>query len=211
MTAFPERFFVTGTDTDVGKTLVSTLLMLALKCRYLKPVQSGTEGGTDTLRVKQLSGLDDERFLPECFVTRTPASPHLSARLDGINIDIDDICRQVATTDGPLLIEGAGGIYVPLNEQELVLDLMQRLALPVVLVVRSGLGTINHTLLSIEALRHAGIELHGVVMNGPINRENRRAIENFGQTQVVAQIPTLPDLSLPTLQAGAEKYFHGGQ
>ena len=101
MSAFPERFFVTGTDTDVGKTLVSTLLMLALKCRYLKPIQSGNEDGTDTLCVKQLSGLSDERFLPEHYVTRTPASPHLSARIDGISINVDDICHQAARYSWP--------------------------------------------------------------------------------------------------------------
>lgn len=209
MTPFPQRFFVTGTDTDVGKTLISTLLMLALNCRYLKPVQSGTEDGTDTLRVQQLSGLDTERFLPECYVTRTPCSPHLSARIDGIDIDLDYICRQVAALDGPLLIEGAGGIFVPLNNQEFVLDLMRRLGYPVVLVARSGLGTINHTLLSIQALDQAGIDLYGVIMNGPPHQENRRAIEHFGRTQVLAEIPELPDLSRPILQACAREHFQG--
>ncbi len=209
MSLFPERFFVTGTDTDVGKTLVSTLLMLALPCRYLKPVQSGTEDGTDTLRVKQFSGLGDERFLPECYVTRTPASPHLSARLDGITIDPEYICQQVTAIEGPLLIEGAGGIYVPLNDQDMILHLMQDLGLPVVLVARSGLGTINHTLLSIGAIRQSGLALHGVIMNGPLNPENRRAIETFGNTKVIAEIPMLPDLSLPTLRSYAATLFQG--
>ncbi len=209
MSPFPERFFVTGTDTDVGKTLVSTLLMLALQCRYLKPIQSGDEDGTDTLRVKQLSGLSAERFLPEHYVTRTPASPHLSARIDGISINVDDICYQICEIPGPLLIEGAGGLYVPLNDKDFVLDLMQRLALPVVLVARSGLGTINHTLLSIQALRQANLEIHGVIMNGPLNPENRHAIEAFGQTRVVAEVPQLADLSLPSLQCCADQLFSG--
>ncbi len=209
MTTFPDRFFVTGTDTDVGKTVVCTLLMLALPCRYLKPVQSGTEDGTDTLRVQQLSGLGGERFVPECYVTRTSASPHLSARLDGITIDPRRISQKIAAIDGPLLVEGAGGIYVPLNEQDMILDLMQLLALPVILVARSGLGTINHTLLSIQALRQAGINLYGVIMNGPLNPENRRAIETFGSTRVITEIPSLCDLSLPTLRSCAATLFTG--
>jgi len=210
-TSLPKRFFVTGTDTDAGKTLVSTLLMLALDCRYYKPVQSGNEGETDTQVVKRLSGLSAERFCQETYVTRTPCSPHLSARIDGISISIDTIRRQVDNLPGPLLIEGAGGIYVPLNEREFVLDLMRALAYPVVLVTRSGLGTINHTLLSIQTLRQAGLKLHGVIMNGPLNPENRKAIETFGATTVLAEVPVLADLSPAALSACAARLVNGEQ
>lgn len=207
MIAFPERFVVTGTDTDVGKTLVSALLMLALDCRYFKPVQSGTEGETDRACVQRLSKLPGERFIPECYVTLTPCSPHLSARIDGIHIDIEEIIKQVEQIQGPLLIEGAGGLFVPLNQGEFILDLIRKLGYQVILVARSGLGTINHTLLSIQALRRAGVELFGVIMNGPKNQENRQAIETFGETAVLAEVPQLENLSSSALLHCAQQLF----
>jgi len=209
--SLPDRFFITGTDTGVGKTLISSLLMLGLQSCYYKPVQSGTEEDTDTTLVQRLSGLDNSHFLPETYRTRTPCSPHLSARIDEINIDLGVIVDKVKSLKGHLIVEGAGGIFVPLNDKEFILDLMQTLNLPVLLVARSGLGTINHTLLSIKALRHAGLDLLGVVLNGAPNLENRKAIESFGNVRVLAEIPTFYDFSRNALWESFQAYFGGAK
>ncbi len=203
----PERFFVTGTDTDIGKTLISAILLQGLKTCYYKPVQSGCEEETDTALVKRLTGLTDHYFLAETYCTQTPCSPHLSARIDGINIDTTTIIERIAAHQGPLLIEGAGGLYVPLNDKEFVLDLMQKLGYPVVLVAKSGLGTINHTLLSVKAIKQAGLTMLGVVMSGEPNPKNRKAIETFGKVPVLAEIPLLTDFSRSALQSCFVTHF----
>ena len=207
---FPERIFVTGTDTGIGKTLVSSLLLRTLGYRYLKPIQSGIEEETDTALVQRLSGLGAEHFWAESYCTRTPCSPHLSARIDGIEISLEQILADIEQISGPLIVEGAGGLLVPLNNQEFMLDLIRALNYPVILVARSELGTINHTLLSLQALRHAGLEIWGVVMNGPPAPENAEAIEFFGATRILAQIPLLPDLTPASLQQCALEHFGRG-
>ncbi len=208
---FPDRFFVTGTDTDIGKTLISAILMQGLQTCYHKPVQSGTEDETDTALVRRLTNLNDSHFLPEAYCTKAPCSPHLSARIDGININIDTIIQQIEAHRGQLIVEGAGGLFVPLNDKEFMLDLMQRLDYPIVLVASSSLGTINHTLLSIQALQSAGLNLLGVVMSGCLNLENRKAIESFGKVQVLAEIPQLTDFSSQTLQNCFDAHFNGAK
>ena len=204
---FPDRFFVTGTDTGIGKTLISAILLQGLQTCYYKPVQSGTEEETDTALVKRLTNLADSHFLAETYCTKTPCSPHLSARIDGITIDIDNIIAQTNAYRGRLIVEGAGGLYVPLNDTDFMLNLMQRLNYPIILVASSGLGTINHTLLSIQAIQTAGLNLLGVIMSGTSNVENRKAIETYGQTAVFAEIPQLTDFSSVTLQACFDANF----
>jgi dethiobiotin synthetase len=210
---FPPAFFVTGTDTDVGKTIVSALLTIALDGYYWKPIQSGRDdrGLTDRDRVGQLTGLGPERLLPERYCLGQPLSPHLAARLDGVEIELTDFELPVGL-DRPLIVEGAGGLLVPINDRHLMIDLIGHLGLPVVVVARSGLGTINHTLLSIGALRRSGIPILGVILNGPLNPENRRAIEFYGQVSVIAEVEPIPlgghfvngDLSPEGLRRAAE-------
>lgn len=197
-------YFVTGTDTEVGKTVACAYLMRALGTDYWKPVQSGLEGETDTEAVQRLTGLPPERFHPSAYALRAPLSPHESARRDGVRIALEAFAAP--KTARLLLVEGAGGILVPLNEEALMVDLMKRLALPVVLVVRSTLGTINHTLLSLEALRARRLEVAGIVMNGPPNAANRAAIEDYGQVRVLAEIPTLSPLNAESLAAFARAH-----
>lgn len=197
--AFPPAFMVTGTDTDVGKTVVSALLTLGLRAAYWKPVQSGLEPYTDTQRVQQLTGLDGSHFLPERFRLRSPLSPHESARRDGVEIWLEDFVLPTNHGKPHLIVEGAGGVLVPLNERDLLVDLIRYLHLPVVLVARSTLGTINHTLLSLEALRSRHIPIFGVILNGPKNPDNRQAIEDYGQVRVLAEIEPLTILNLDTL------------
>jgi dethiobiotin synthetase len=190
----PDAFFVTGTDTNVGKTVVSAILTAGLRAHYWKPVQSGVIEGTDSNCVAGLTGLPASHFLPETYMLKEPLSPHEAARIDGVSISLTNF-KLPERKLRPLVVEGAGGVMVPLNDQHLMLDLIKHLALPVVLVARSSLGTINHTLLSLHVLRARSIPVLGVVMNGDRNPANRRAIELYGQTRVLAEIPRLPILN----------------
>jgi dethiobiotin synthetase/malonyl-CoA O-methyltransferase len=179
--------FVTGTDTDVGKTLVSAWLASSWQAEYWKPIQSGSVDGTDADTVARLA--PGVLIHPSSVVLAAPLSPHEAARRERTVIDLDSV--TMPTTAGPLVVEGAGGAMVPINDTALMIDLMERLHLPVLVVARSGLGTINHTLMTLEILRSRGVPLLGVVMNGQKNPANRQAIEHFGKIPVLAEIQPL--------------------
>ncbi|MGB1416402.1 MAG: dethiobiotin synthase [Synechococcus sp.] len=189
---------VCGTDTDVGKTVVSAWLVQGLNATYWKPVQSGLDGGGDRGRVQQLLGLPPDRLLPEAYAFQQPVSPHWAAELDAHPLEPDRL--QLPTTSGPLIIETAGGLMVPLTRNWLQLDQLQRWACPIVLVARSGLGTLNHTLLSLEALRHRGLEVIGVILNGPPHADNPATLEQFGKVSVIGHLPPLDPLDAQQLQ-----------
>ncbi|RWK23277.1 dethiobiotin synthase, partial [Mesorhizobium sp.] len=155
-----KRIVVTGTDTGIGKTVFSAGLAGLLDGFYWKPVQSGLNEETDSEVVARLSGLPDGRVLPEVYRLTMPLSPHRSAEIDGVAIEADDLSFPVLPT--PLVIEGAGGLMVPLNRQTRFIDIFEQWRLPVILCARTALGTINHTLLSIEALRARSIPLIGI-------------------------------------------------
>jgi malonyl-CoA O-methyltransferase len=183
--------FVTGTDTDVGKTVVAACMARALGADYWKPVQTGAAvDAGDTATVAALSGA---RTHAPAYVFGEPLSPHAAAALEGAEVRLSAI--RVPSTDRPLVVEGAGGALVPLNDRVLMIDLMAALALPVVVVARSTLGTINHTLLTLQALRSRGIEVLGVVLNGPPAASNREAIERYGRVRVLAEIPYTDQLT----------------
>lgn len=196
---FPAQFFVTGTDTNVGKTVVSAMLALGLGAAYWKPVQSGLEPITDTEYVRQTTGLDASHFIPERFRLTEPLSPHASAAIDGVKIALSDFQLPV-TTKPHLIVEGAGGLMVPLNQQDFIIDLIQHLDLPVCLVARSTLGTINHTLLSIAQLRRAQVPILGVILNGPKNPSNRDAIAHYGQVPILGELEPLATINPDTLK-----------
>lgn len=187
----PDKFFVSGTDTGIGKTVVSAMLMSALDATYWKPIQSGLEEETDTEFVKRVAEVADDRIIPERYRLNEPMSPHSSADIDGVKIGLDDFELPDHSTKH-LIVEGAGGLWVPVNWKESIMDLIIHLNLPVLLVSRSTLGTLNHTLLSLEALRNRGIEVIGVLMNGPEHKENKRTIEHFGNVKVWELFETLP-------------------
>ena len=160
-----QGFFVTGTDTDVGKTVVAAWLLARLGACYWKPVQAGTDPETNSVTVRRLAGVAQDRILPEAYLLPEPLAPHEAARRAGLAIDMAKLVPPAC--DRLLVVEGAGGLLVPLNENSYVIDLARELDLPLILVARSTLGTINHTLLSLEAIRRRGLPLAGVVMNGP--------------------------------------------
>lgn len=193
-----QGFFVTGTDTDVGKTVVAAWLVARLGACYWKPVQAGTHPETDSATVLRLAGIAKDRILPEAYILPEPLAPHEAARRAGLAIDMAKLAPP--RCDRPLVVEGAGGLLVPLDDHAYVIDLARALDLPLILVARSTLGTINHTLLSLEAIRRRGLPLAGVVLNGPETPHNRAAIERYGRVQVIAEMPRLDPLSPEALR-----------
>jgi dethiobiotin synthetase len=203
-------FFITGTDTGVGKTALSALLVAALDAHYWKPIQTGSLEGTDRETVRRLAEVSDERLLAEAYCFEPPVSPHLAAREVGVHIPLDTLAwpptesRDAART---WIVEGAGGVLVPVNESETMIDLMRRIDLPVLVAARSTLGTINHTLLTLAALRAARLEVRGVVFVGDAHEENRRAIEHYGDTRVIGRIPFTQPLNRATLLDAFARWF----
>jgi dethiobiotin synthetase len=201
--------FVTGTDTNVGKTVLSALLVAALDATYWKPIQTGSSEGTDRQAVMRWAELPEERTLPECYCFELPVSPHLAAKHGGVKIRLDRIRKPHLASGGPLIVEGAGGVLVPINDSQTMLDVMKHLAMPVVIASRSALGTINHTLLTVKALRDAGIEIRGVVMIGKENRENERAVEHYGEVPIAGRIPVLETIDRGALLNAFRSNFDG--
>jgi dethiobiotin synthetase len=197
----PPQFFITGTDTDVGKTIVSALLTLGLGTHYWKPVQSGTPTDSNVLRTL---GINPSRILPERHRLTQPLSPHAAAQMDGVEISLTDF--ELPPVE-KLIVEGAGGLLVPLNEKDLMIDLIQKLQLPVCLVSRSTLGTINHTLLSIAALRQAKIPILGVIINGQKNEINRAAIAHYGKVPILAELEPLAEITPTILHTTFQNLF----
>lgn len=190
---------VAGIDTDAGKTVASAILCLGLKADYWKPVQAGLVPTTDTLTVAELTGLPAERFLPEAYRLEWPASPHAAAAREGVRIEAEQIV--VPATERPLIIEGAGGLMVPLRDDFLYLDLMAQWKIPVILVVRTYLGSINHSLLSIEVLKARGIPLAGIIFNDGGRPESESVILSHSGVPCIGQIPVLERTDPGTLQA----------
>jgi dethiobiotin synthase len=202
--------FVTGTDTGVGKTVVSAALLHRyrrdLVVRYWKPIQTGIEEDDDTAEVARLTG-DPGAVLAAGIRLRRPVSPHLAARMSGTTLPLDEVARPLNKEGGfgAWIVEGAGGALVPINETDSMTDLMLRLGLPVVVVARSTLGTINHTRLTLEALRRRSLAVAGVVLVGPANRDNREAIETYGETIVLGEMPRFDPLTVEALASWAPR------
>jgi len=203
----PQRFFITGTDTGIGKTVVSALLCAALDAFYWKPIQTGTRDGTDRNMVMKLARLPRNRTLPEAYRFAPPVSPHLAAKRAGVRIDLRKIKMPRIASHANVIVEGAGGVLVPINEKQLMIDLMAKLQLPVLLVARTALGTINHTLLSLAALRAASLDTAGVVLVGKKNLDNHKAIEHYGNIPIVGFVPPLAKLNHATLLQALRKHF----
>ena len=182
---------IAGTDTDVGKTMIAAGLALCLpQALYWKPVQAGTEPMTDTEAVQALTGLPLERFLPEAYRLRTAASPHLAARIDRVTINPARL--GLPQVSGQLIVESAGGVMVPLAEDWLNVDQFARWGAPVILVARTGLGSINHSLLSVEALRARDVSIAGILFSGEAHEENERVIPALANVRSLGRLPWLP-------------------
>ena len=199
--------FVTGTDTNVGKTLLSALLVAALNGIYWKPIQTGAVEGTDRQTVIQFAEVGEERTARECYVFDPPVSPHLAAASAGVAINFSNIQLPAPAGNRPLIAEGAGGIMVPINENQTMLDLARHLGLPVIVASRTALGTINHTVLTVRALRAAGMDLRGVVMIGPPSRDNEKSIEKYAPAPIIGRIPWLPEINRRELLRVFESEF----
>ena len=189
-------FIVTGTDTDVGKTVFAAGLTAHLGGWYWKPVQAGLDGGGDAQRVAALSGVAPDRILPEAYRLTTPCSPHRAAEIDGIELDFD---RLALPEQRPLVVEGAGGVLVPLTGTVLMADLFAGWGLPVIIVARTALGTINHSLLTIEALRARGIAIWGIAFVGDGNADSEATICRVGGVRHLGRLPMLDPLDALTL------------
>jgi dethiobiotin synthetase len=195
---------VTGTDTGIGKTVFAAALTGALAAHYWKPVQSGLEDGADADTVARLSGVPRDHILPEAYRLTQPLSPHRAAEIDGVTIDP---ARLALPPQRPLVVEGAGGALVPVTRGTSYADVFAWWGLPVIVVARTGLGTINHSLLTIEALRARGITLHGVAFVGDANEDNEATIAALGQVRRLGRLPMLPTLDRDRLAAAFHAAF----
>lgn len=199
-------FIITGTDTGIGKTVASAMLVQALGYNYWKPIQSGIEdGGVDTRRVQKMTDLPNDRFLPEKYVFSEPLSPHRAAEIDDMKVDLEDM--DIPQSDNPLIIEGAGGLMVPLTRDNLLINQFKKWGVPVILCARTGLGTINHTLLSLEALWARDINVQGLIFIGDNNDDNMVTIKEFSKAKILGHIPMMEELNAQSLQDCFDRNF----
>lgn len=199
------RLIVTGTDTDAGKTVFAAALTGAIGGCYWKPVQAGLEGGSDRETVAAFAEQDESRILPEAYRLTTPCSPHRAAEIDGVAIDPARL--DPPACDRPLVIEGAGGALVPLGGDLLYADLFARWDAPTIVVARTALGTINHSLLTIEALRARGVPVLGIAFVGDAVEDSEATIARLGRVRRLGRLPRLDPLTPDTLRAAFAANF----
>ena len=188
-----KRLFVTGIGTDVGKTVISAILTQKLQADYWKPIQAGELDNTDSLKVSQWVENSTSVIHPEAYRLTQPMSPHAAAERDDVNIEMGNIIIPKTTRN--LIIEGAGGLMVPLNQHDFVIDLISHLQADAVLVSRHYLGSINHTILSIKALRSRNIAIAGIIFNGDENRDTESIIESVCAVPILGRIPKIDNLN----------------
>lgn len=196
------KLFITGIGTEIGKTVCSAILTQYFKADYWKPVQSGDLDYTDSHKIE--SWTENAICLPETYRLKLAASPHQSAKEENITIGLDDF--QLPETDNNLIVEGAGGLMVPLSDDIFMIDLIEKLDFPVALVVRNYLGCINHTLLSIMALKHRKLKLEYLIFNGIFPPDTERVISSFIKKET--RIIHIPEIDQPTkvsIKAAAEQ------
>ena len=196
--------FITGTGTDVGKTLVAAIVTEALQADYWKPVQAGFTEGTDSLWVEQMISNNTTKIHPEFYKFKMPASPHLAAKAEHVKIVVKDIVHHLPKIKNKLIIEGAGGLMVPLNKKEFVLDLIKKLKARVIIVSKNELGSINHSLLTAAVLKKEKIDVAGWIFNQEyLDYENE--IEKWSGYPVIASVKHLKEITKGTIKAEAEK------
>ena len=199
------RFVITGTDTGVGKTIFAAALTSALGASYWKPVQAGLDEESDSEQVRRLAAIPAGRVLPEAYRLATPCSPHRAAEIDGIEIDPENLV--VPSIHSPLVIEGAGGALVPITRSFLYADMFNRWGLPVIVVARTSLGTINHSLLTVEALRLREILVHGIAFVGDAQEDSEATICEIGKVRRLGRLEHLDSIDPASLTAAFARGF----
>ena len=195
-------YFITGIGTEVGKTIVSAIVTEALEADYWKPIQAGDLENSDTHKVRNLISNKKSVFHPNAFALNTPMSPHAAAEIDGVKISSEEI--QIPETDNNLVVEGAGGILVPINQKETVLDLIQK-DYRVIIVSRHYLGSINHTLLTIETLKNRGLNCFGIIFNGEKNPSTEDIILKMSELPFLGRIDEEPYFDKMVIKEYAEE------
>jgi len=197
-----KTFFISGIGTEIGKTVTAAVLTEAWQADYWKPVQAGDLDNSDTMKVEKWTSNPKSKFHTEQFRLNHPMSPHAAADLDEVEIKLTDF--QLPETENTLLIEGAGGLMVPINHKECIIDVIKHLKIPVILVSQIYLGNINHTLLSINALRNADIPIHGVIFNGKQNKATEAVIEKMGNIQILGRIEQMEEVNAENVKKAAQ-------
>lgn len=198
-------FVITGIGTGIGKTLVSSILVEALEADYWKPIQAGDLEKSDTLTVKELISNPVSVLHPERYRLTQPLSPHAAAKLDGVEIKLSDF--SLPETNNNLIIELAGGIMVPINTTELNLDLLKQWNLPIILVSQNYLGSINHSLLTLDVLKNNNLTLAGVVFNGDRNEASENFILNYSKVKHLGHIPLLQEVNIQAIKKTADSFL----
>lgn len=199
------KYFITGIGTGIGKTLISAILTEKLKADYWKPIQSGDLDTSDSITIDSLISNTQTVIHPESYRLTQPLSPHLSARLDDIEIDLNKI--NMPLTNNDLIIEGAGGLMVPLNEKELIIDLIKKLNVEVILISQNYLGSINHTLLSVNLLKQYEIPIKGIIFNGDENVETERYIQQYTRIKKLGSVPSFSNIDKEKVKAAGQNLF----
>ena len=199
----PNQFIIAGIGTEIGKTLISAIFRQGIQADYWKPVQSGNPEEADALFIGQMTRVPEGKIWDSSYMLTQPLSPHTAAEIDGIRISLDHI--QLPLTERSLIVELAGGLMVPLNESETNLDLIAHVALPVILVSKNYLGSINHTLLSYEILKAKQIPIAGIVFNGPANASGERFILQHTGLKVLLRVPELAQINPEIIQEYAQQ------
>ncbi len=199
----PNQFIIAGIGTEIGKTLISAIFRQGMQADYWKPVQSGNPEEADALFIGQMTRVPEGKIWDSSYMLSQPLSPHTAAEIDGIRISLDHI--QLPLTERSLIVELAGGLMVPLNESETNLDLIAHIALPVILVSKNYLGSINHTLLSYEILKAKQIPIAGIVFNGPANASGERFILQHTGLKVLLRVPELAQINPEIIQEYAQQ------
>ena len=197
------QFVICGTDTDIGKTLISSFFVRGLNSFYWKPIQSGIDSETDSQAVTRLAKVNSSKIIKEAYIFREPVSPHWAAEIDQKVIDFKLL--NLPNFDESLIVETAGGLMVPITRNFLQIDQIKRWDIPVILVCKSGLGTLNHTLLSIEALKKRNIKILGLVINGEKHLDNPKTLTEFSSLPIIAEFPFIQKIDSNNLDILWEK------
>lgn len=199
-----QQYIIAGIGTEIGKTFIASILTESLEADYWKPVQSGSLDFTDTNAVQSLVSNRETIFHPEAYRLNEPLSPHAAAAIDGVEIQLSNF--ELPITDNNLIVELAGGLMVPLNKDTTNLDLIKQLNLPVILVSKNYLGSINHTLLSIEVLKSSNIDIKGIIFNGESNPSSEDYILNYTQVTLIGRVNQEQNISQETVKKYAEDF-----